>query len=154
MRKKRRNRRILFVLTITFALTGGLLSCIFYFFSPGVQTKNIVNDFYTFEQEADFSDSWELLHPYMQDRWTKSEYVKDRIHVFIGHFGTETFNFTVEKDKKITGWKMSKDLPAVGAVYKYNVIQTYKGKYGKFQFSQAVYVAKDKGEWKILWDYN
>jgi len=78
----------------------------------------------------------------------------DRYHVFIGHFGTETFQFTIKESDKIKGWRMEEGLKPFDVTYKFTVMQTYKGKYGKFSFLQEVYVATDKEDWKILWDYN
>ena len=49
---------------------------------------------------------------------------------------------------------MAKELQPFDEAYKFKVIPTYKGKYGKFSFLQKVYVIKDEDEWKILWDYN
>ncbi|RDW21302.1 hypothetical protein CWR48_02500 [Oceanobacillus arenosus] len=123
-------------------------------FSPSRQARLIVNEFYSYEQEANFTDSWELLHPLMKERWNKTTYITDRAHVFMGHFGVETFEYTVEEIEKLDEWKMAKDLPTLKGVYKFNVIQSYKGKYGKFNFSQLVYVVNTEDSWKILWDYN
>ncbi|WP_067729918.1 hypothetical protein [Oceanobacillus damuensis] len=123
-------------------------------FSPKKQAQNIVNEFYSYEQEAAFTYSWELLHPFMKERWSKTAYITDRAHVFMGHFGTETFEFSIENLGKVDNWKMAEDSPALKDVYRFNVVQTYQGKYGKFHFSQVVYVVEAKDSWRILWDYN
>jgi hypothetical protein len=39
-------------------------------------------------------------------------------------------------------------------VYKVLITQNYKGKFGNFEVIQEVFVVKDKGEWKVVWDYN
>ena len=153
MRKRQSNKLLLFVIIPTCSLLV-LISSINYLFSPSYQSKKVVEAFYTHEQVGDFADSWELLHPFMKDRWSKTQFMTDRLHVFIGHFGTETFQFTIEEDTKIKDWKMAEEVEPFDVAYKFTVIQTYKGKYGKFSFLQEVYVAKDEEEWRILWDYN
>lgn len=153
MRKRQRNKILLFVIIFICFLVV-LTSYINYLFSPSYETKKVVKAFYTHEQSADFADSWELLHPLMKERWNKTQFMTDRLHVFVGHFGTETFQFTIGEGNKIKKWKMAKEAKPFDIAYKFNVIQTYKGKYGKFSFLQEVYVVKDKEEWKILWDYN
>ena len=49
---------------------------------------------------------------------------------------------------------MNEGVGQIDVAYKFTVMQTYKGKYGKFSFLQEVYVAKDEESWRILWDYN
>ena len=154
MRRSQRKKLLLFVIILIFFLSVWGCSRIRYFYSPGYQTSKVVEAFYTFEQDGDFGDSWELLHPLMKEKWTKTDYMRDRIHVFVGHFGTETFEFAVVKDIEIKDWSMAEEIQPLDIVYKYNVTQTYRGKYGKFSFSQEVYVAKDGDDWRILWDYN
>ena len=153
MRTRKKNNLILLVIiSICFLLV--LVGSINYLFSPSYKSKKVVEAFYMYEQKGYFSDSWELLHPHMKDRWSKSQFMTDRYHVFIGHFGTETFQFTIKESDKIKGWRMAEGLKPFDVTYKFTVMQTYKGKYGKFSFIQEVYVAKDKDDWKILWDYN
>ncbi|MFC7321729.1 hypothetical protein [Halobacillus campisalis] len=127
---------------------------IFIYTSPEQQAKRIVESFYTYEQEGNFSDSWELLHPFMKEKFAKGSYLQDRAHVFMNHFGVTTFTFSLEGSKKIKNWTMEKDRDPIGVVYATTVIQTYKGKYGHFKLHQEVFVAKVEGEWVILWDYN
>lgn len=124
------------------------------FFSPKHQANKVVDEFYTYEQEGDFTKSWKLFHPYMKEKWDKSTYINDRAHVFMGHFGAETFDFSIEYIDKVKGWKMSKEIKPFKEAYRFQVLQMYKGKYGKFNFEQDVYVVQNKGEWEILWDYN
>ncbi|PPA70370.1 hypothetical protein [Jeotgalibacillus proteolyticus] len=153
MRRRRRIKRLFFVLIVIASLLS-LAGYITYSFSADYQTKKVVEEFYTLEQEAQFAESWELLHPLMHERWEKGSYIQDRAHVFLNHFGVETFTFIIEEDIELSEWKMNKETPALKNVHKYIVIQSYQGKYGKFRFIQDVYLAKEDGEWMILWDYN
>ncbi|HZG73366.1 MAG TPA: hypothetical protein VEY51_17660 [Chondromyces sp.] len=138
---------LLVVLPVVFLLIGS-------FFSSDYQVEQVVEEFYEYEQEGNFSDSWELLHPFMKEKFPKGPYIQDRAHVFIGHFGAETFQYTLEDAKKLEKWKPSKESKALDVVYRVVVTQSYKGKYGTFAFQQNVYVTKHEGEWVILWDYN
>lgn len=123
-------------------------------FSSERDAQAVVEDFYAYEAEGEFSKSWEVLHPFMQERFSKTAYMQDRTHVFNGHFGAETFTYTIGEGEKVEGWKMEKDRSPFDTTYKYLVTQHYKGKYGKFNFQQEVYVTKHKDNWKIVWDYN
>lgn len=156
MRRRRRLPRILLPISLVFIIglllfwVGSLL------FSSERSAKAVVEDFYTYEAEGAFSDSWELLHPFMKERFAKAAYTQDRSHVFNGHFGAETFTYTINDGEEITGWKMEESRAPFDTAYHYIVTQHYNGKYGKFNFQQDVYVVKnqDEGNWQILWDYN
>ena len=153
MRKRQRSILLIFII-LSFCALIVLISVVNYLFSPSYQSKKVVEAFYTHEQIGHFAESWELLHPYMKDRWSKEQFMADRYHVFIGHFGTDTFQFTIEENSEVKDWKMAEELQPFDVAYKFNVIQTYEGKYGKFSFLQEVYVVKEEEEWRILWDYN
>ncbi|MGJ9459602.1 hypothetical protein [Oceanobacillus sp. CF4.6] len=148
--RKRSNVNYIFI--AVFAIVVGIVIFVFQltWISPSQQAKNVVNEFYGYEQEAAFTASWELLHPLMQERWSKTAYITDRAHVFMGHFGVETFEFAIEEVGEIETWKMAEDSPSLKEVYLFNVTQSYHGKYGKFHFSQVVYVVNTKDTWKIL----
>lgn len=124
------------------------------FFSPGSQAKGVVEQFYDYEADGDFSESWSLFHSSMKEKFSKGNYIQDRAHVFMNHFGVETFTYTIGKPEELKKWKMSKTGPSLKNVYKVLVTQTYKGKYGNFDIDQEVFVVQEKGEWRIMWDYN
>ncbi|MBM7662546.1 hypothetical protein JOC85_003353 [Bacillus mesophilus] len=119
------------------------------------KAEQLVENFYTYEQQGNFSESWELFHPIMKEKFTQGGYIQDRAHVFIGHFGADTFSYEIAKPTKIKDWKMSKDTEPFKVAHKYLVTTSYKGKYGAFHFIQEVYVVKgEENEWNIVWDYN
>lgn len=153
MRKSQVNQRILFLIISICALVL-LLIVMKHLISSSHKPKNVVEAFYTHEQGGDFAASWELLHPLMKDKWDKTQFMTDRLHVFFGHFGAETFEFTIKEDGEINNWQMAEEVEPFNVAYKFTVIQTFKGKYGKFSFLQEVYVTEDENEWRILWDYN
>ncbi|WP_249869099.1 hypothetical protein [Oceanobacillus saliphilus] len=55
----------------------------------------------------------------MKEKWSKTAYITDRAHVFMGHFGVETFDFAIEDVGKVDNWKMAEDSPALKEVYIY-----------------------------------
>ncbi|WP_238941938.1 hypothetical protein [Bacillus sp. REN10] len=121
--------------------------------SPNEQAERVVRQFYEFEQEARFSESWELFHPLMKERFAKGDYIQERAHVFMSHFGVETFSFSLGSVKKMENWKGAEESAPLKAVYQVPVIQMYQGKFGNFSLHQEVFVTEHKGEWLILWDY-
>jgi hypothetical protein len=123
-------------------------------FSPDEEAAAVVEEFYLYEQEGEFASSWELFHSTMKERFGKGHYIQDRAHVFMNHFGVETFDLAMSEPEKIDQWKMSKTGPAMKNVYKILVTQTYKGTYGNFELAQEVFAVQEKDEWKIVWDYN
>lgn len=149
----RRRKLIIAIIIITCILTALLLS-IRWITSPTQKVKVVVKEFYTLEQNGNYSDSWNLLHPYMKEKFPKTTFIQDRAHVFIGHFGAETFSYEIGDFKKVEDWKPAKGKKTFNNAYKFLVKQDYRGKYGKFSFSQEVYVVKHKKKYMILWDYN
>lgn len=137
---------------ITFILSAFLFS-IRLISSPSDKAEIVVKEFYSFEQNGNYSDSWNLFHPYMKEKFPKAAFIQDRAHVFIGHFGAETFSYEIEDSIEVTDWKPAKGEKPFHHAYKFIVKQNYNGKYGKFSFSQEVYVVKYKKEFLILWDY-
>lgn len=123
------------------------------FYSEEKQALRAVQTFYAHEQDGDFASSWEMFHPYMKEKFAKAQYIQDRAHVFLNHFGVETFDVAFEKPVKMENWSMEKGRKPLPTVYKIPVNQTYKGKYGNFSIRQPVYAVKEKDQWLILWSY-
>lgn len=118
------------------------------------QAVEAVEMFYTYEQNVDFSDSWEMFHPYMKEKFDKLHYLQDRSHVFMNHFGVTTFSFTVNEATEMTNWKPEEGAEMIDVVYKVTAEIHYNGKYGNFTLIQPVFSTEIDGEWKILWNYN
>ncbi|MBT2687193.1 hypothetical protein J7I93_03240 [Bacillus sp. ISL-47] len=142
------------IILVTLAIVLLLLLLKALLFSSEKQAKEAVGQFYAFEQKGEFSSSWELFHSSMKQRFSKGHYIQDRAHVFMNHFGVDTFTFTLGEPEKLNSWRMSKKDSVVKPAYKITIIQTFKGKYGNFDIEQDVYVGQEKGKWTILWDYN
>lgn len=151
-----RRRRKLPLVPIGIALVLFFIIFLFssFLFSSSQQAERVVDQFYGYEQDGNYSDSWELLHPEMKKKFKKGPYIQDRAHVFNGHFGADTFSYTIEEEDKEENWRMSADSTAHEVAYKFVVTQKYNGKYGSFSFLQDVYVVEHKGDWLIVWDYN
>jgi hypothetical protein len=155
VRYRRRNRGIVIsLLLIISALLLISMAVRSLSSSPEQEAEQVVHEFYKNEQDGDFASSWSLFHSSMKKRFTKGHYIQDRAHVFMNHFGVETFSYSLSKPNKLENWKMSKDTPPFKLTYKLTITQTYKGKYGNFDIQQDVFVVKEKGDWTILWDYN
>ncbi|WP_174614528.1 hypothetical protein [Virgibacillus ihumii] len=121
--------------------------------SPEEIAVETVDMFYAFEQTGDFSDSWEMFHPLMKEKFAKGHYLQDRAHVFMNHFGVTTFSYSIGEATKIENWKMEDEAAPIDVVYKVTVSQVFKGKYGNFTLVQDVYAVQADGEWKVMWDY-
>ncbi|KKB44104.1 hypothetical protein [Bacillus thermotolerans] len=122
--------------------------------SPGEEAWATVNEFYQYEQEGNFSESWELFHPFMKEKFDKGHYLQDRAHVFMNHFGVETFEYSLDDPVELEIWKPAEDGPEFKIVYRVTVVQQYKGKYGNFSIEQDVFVVEEKDEWLVMWNYN
>jgi len=151
---RRRNARIKGLLAGLLVLAALFLFIKWLFFSPGRAAEKVVEEFYHDEQVGDFSGAWALFHSTMKKRLPKKMYIKDRPHVFISDFGVKTFTYTIGKPEKLNNWKMSGQGPTLRKVYKLPVTETFKGKYGNFDLKQEVFAVQEKGEWRIVWDYN
>lgn len=149
-----RRRKMIKIIIICTCILAAVLLSIRLITSPSQKAESVVYEFYTFEQNGNYSDSWKLLHPYMKKKFPKTAYIQDRAHVFIGHFGAETFSYEIGDSKKVEEWKPAKEEKSFRHAHKFIVTQDYQGKYGKFSFSQEVYVVKYKKGYVILWDYN
>ncbi|WP_042146886.1 hypothetical protein [Paucisalibacillus sp. EB02] len=152
---KRKNHRPLFAVLLLLVV---LLVCCYFIYTfflntPSNQAEDAVEEFYTYEQEGAFSNSWEMFHPYMKERFEKGYYLQDRAHVFLNHFGVNTFTFSIEHAEVIHDWQIEEDAETIDEVYHIPVTQYYQGKYGNFSIVQDVFVTNLDGEWTILWDY-
>ncbi|PYZ95891.1 hypothetical protein CR205_16055 [Alteribacter lacisalsi] len=153
LKRRRRGPSAGFVLMTLVTIAVVIFSCYLVFTAGARQAAKVVETFYTLEQEGKFSSSWELFHSSMHKRFTRETYIQDRSHVFINHFGVDTFTFDLTSPRKISHWQKHEEAVAMDA-YKVIATKKYRGKYGYFEFVQHVYVAEEDGEWKVLWDFN
>ena len=153
MKRNQRKPLIIFLLLLVVVLLVCYLVYTFILNTPANQAEEAVEEFYTYEQEGAFSNSWEMFHPYMKERFEKGHYLQDRAHVFLNHFGVNTFTFSIENAELIRNWQIEEDAEPIDEVYHVPVTMYYQGKYGNFAIIQDVYATNIDGGWTILWDY-
>jgi hypothetical protein len=135
---------ILLVVIFIITITGG---------DEAKSPEQVINEFYKYEKNGDFGNSWELFHSQMKKKFGKSSYIQTKNHVFMGHMGVDTFEVEVGEMKKIKKFPFSKDGPIFKDVRSAKVDLQFKSQFGVLRISQVCYVALEKGEWKILWNY-
>ncbi|MGD6968604.1 hypothetical protein ACQCVP_19470 [Rossellomorea vietnamensis] len=122
--------------------------------SPPDTPETVIEQFYEAEQEADFGQAWDLFHSEMKKRFKKSAYIQTKNHVFLGHMEVETFEVEIGKMEKLKEWKMNKDGPVFKDVTSAEITMTYDSQFGVLEIKQMCYAVLEKGEWKVLWDYD
>ncbi|MDP1417468.1 hypothetical protein Q8G35_03485 [Peribacillus simplex] len=126
--------------------------CIIFLFPSG--SKSVVEDFYEYESEAEFGKSWDLLSSEMKQRFpNQADYVQNRSHVFLRHMEVETFQYDVGRSKKVKNWSLDKVGRQHKTAYEIPVTQVFNSRFGVFTLEQNCYVVREKGEWRLLWDY-
>ncbi|RFU65817.1 hypothetical protein [Peribacillus glennii] len=151
MKVKRRHKQLLLFLVISIAII--LFIRVFLLFENG--PEDVVEEFYGYEAEGEFGQLWDLFHSGMKEKFpNKADYIQNRAHVFMQHMEVETFGFEIGDSQKHKTWKVKDGSETLKNVYEVSVTQTFNSRFGKFSIQQSCFVAKEKGEWKILWDYN
>jgi hypothetical protein len=120
----------------------------------GESPEQVIEEFYEYEQNGDFGNSWEMFHSEMKKKFGKSSYIQTKNHVFFGHMGVDTFEVKVGEIEKIKKFSFSKDGPTFKNVRSAKVDLLFDSQFGVLTFSQVCYVAQEKGEWKILWNFD
>jgi hypothetical protein len=152
---RRRNSSKLPILIVVVAVILFVIFIIRVLSGVGEQDpKDIVEAFYHYEQEGDFGSAWEHFHPVMQERFSKNAYVTERSHIYMSHYGVETFSFELRDEEEVQNWKMAKDAEKFSNAYRVEVEQTFKSKFGTFNVIQDIYVVKDEEEWKVVWEFD
>ncbi|RLL46760.1 hypothetical protein D8M04_06030 [Oceanobacillus piezotolerans] len=152
--KQRNSNKILLLIIFLSAVTLLIFILSSLFFSEKRQAEQAVDQFYEYEQNGLFSESWEMFHPLMQDKFPKGEYLEDRPHVFFNHFGVSTFSYSINEISKVEDWYMEEGSTVIPVAYKVSISQRFKSKYGNFSIYQSVYATEVDGEWRILWNYH
>ncbi|MDT9721333.1 hypothetical protein QVE09_20750 [Paenibacillus sp. ClWae2A] len=113
----------------------------------------VAEEFYKYEQTGDFGSSWELFHPLMKERFPKSAYVQNRAHIFMQHFGVETFELEMEKPEREFDVTVIDGVKPFSEAYRIRVTQKYSGTFGQFDIVQTCYLVEDGDGWTLLWYY-
>ena len=148
----RKRKNPLMIVAISIAVLGIAVASLIG--SHKNEPKKLVEEFYQLEQEGDFGSSWELFHSQMKKRFNKDQYIQTRAHVFMQDMKVESFTFEIGEMKKIHNWKAEQGAIELKEVYKITIHQTLNSQFGKFVVVQECFLAKEKGEWRLLWDYN
>ncbi|MGE7779461.1 hypothetical protein ACQKL0_05830 [Peribacillus sp. NPDC097264] len=148
---RRQNRRIAGMMVLFLIILAAIV-CILFLWPSG--PERLVDDFYAYESEAEFGKSWDLLSAEMKLRFPdRADYVQNRAHVFLQHMDVETFQYEVGRSKKVKDWSMGKGGKVHKKAYRVPVTQVFESQYGIFTIEQDCYVVKEKGEWRLFWDY-
>lgn len=116
--------------------------------------EEAVDSFYQYESQADFGMSWDLLHSEMKARFpVRADYVQNKSHVFLQHMDVETFSYQVGSAEKHREWRMEDGGKVHKAVYEVPVTLSFDSRFGRLEMEQSCFAVKEKGEWKLLWDY-
>ncbi|WP_454189937.1 hypothetical protein [Paenibacillus sp. Marseille-Q7038] len=157
MLRRRRGNGLIKLLTAV--LVVGLIILLFWSVRGMVKSTNeeeavkIVEQFYDYEQEGDFGSSWELFHSLMKERYKKPDYVQTRAHVFMRHFGTNTFQYERSEPERKFDVQLVEGKEALKEVYLITVTQIYHSSFGNFKIVQPVYAAEESGDWRVLWSF-
>lgn len=114
----------------------------------------VVKQFYTYEQSGDFGSSWEMFHPLMKERFAKQTYIQQRAHIFMQHFGAETFEFELGDPALVSDWKMSPEAPLMPQAFKVPVTLSYQSAFGDFSIQQDVFVVQEEDKYLLMWPYS
>ncbi|PZT53301.1 hypothetical protein [Paenibacillus silvae] len=156
---RRRNRNallqkigfFLFALLLLW-LIGRSLPALFRADAPA-EAAAAAEQFYKYEQTGDFGSSWELFHPLMKERFPKSAYVQNRAHIFMQHFGVQTFELEMESPEREFDVEIIQGVKPFPEAYRIKVTQTYSGTFGQFDLVQTCYLVLDGKQWTLLWYY-
>ncbi|HAM80145.1 hypothetical protein [Ornithinibacillus bavariensis] len=152
-----RNYQKRFLILFLIVMIIGMLAVVLFFTfvkSPSSKAKAAVEEFYAYEQDGNFAESWKMFHPFMKERLEKNQYIEDRVQALFNDNGVHTFSFTVDDPELIKNWQVDEDSEPIEEVYKTEVRQFFEGIFGNFEIVQSVYVTSLDGEWTVLWDYN
>jgi hypothetical protein len=153
MRRRRSPFPILLAVGCLVIMVIGFVSCSVQSFTTN-DPKEVIEEFYKSERDGEFGQSWELFHSEMKKKFKKSSYIQTKNHVFMGHMEVDTFDVEIGDLREINKWKFSKDGPSFKEVKAADVDLTFESQFGLLTITQTCYVAKDDGEWRVLWDYN
>lgn len=156
---RRRNRNALLkkigfiaIILILLWLIGRTIPYLFRADTPD-EAAAVAEEFYKYEQTGDFGSSWELFHPLMKERFPKSAYVQNRAHIFMQHFGVETFELEMEQPEREFDVTVVDGVKPFSEAYRIRVTQKYSGTFGQFDIVQTCYLVEDGDEWTLLWYY-
>lgn len=137
---------VLLVLTVVLLLSnlwGG---------SDARKAKAVVTQFFAHEHSGDFGSSWELFHPRMKELYPKEAYMQAKTNV-MQQLGARNMTFEISEKKRQASWRMEAEGDPLANVYRIQVVQRMDTVFGMLEIRQHVFVAKESGEWTLLWPF-
>ncbi|MDG5473035.1 hypothetical protein P6709_14880 [Jeotgalibacillus sp. ET6] len=148
-----RKRNLSFIPVLLLSIAGVIILIVLFFPSEKDQVIEAAEEFYTLEQQGEASSSWDYLHPDLQKRFSKDQYIIDRSALLNEHFQSDSFSYSLGSPEKIDSWQMTNEATPL-PVYQVEATIRYNSVYGKMEMVQYLYITELNEEWKILWDYN
>ncbi len=133
-------------------LLGGSIA-IWIWQQPKLQAMATVKEFYLYEQSGDFKKSWDLFHSEIKNRFSDEQYSQLRSQLITQDIGATSFTFDVDKVKTKKNWRSGVNGVIMKKVYVIKVTQHFQNQFGNFDLVQEVFVVKEEGDFKVLWDY-
>ncbi|MGE6203931.1 hypothetical protein [Guptibacillus hwajinpoensis] len=150
-RKREGGKKFILILCVVLLLGGGITFWIWQ--QPKSKALATVKEFYLYEQSGDFKKSWNLFHPEMQNRFSDEQYSQLRSQLITQDIGATSFTFDIGKVKTKKNWRSGVNGVIMKKVYTMKVTLQFHDQFGNFDLVQEVFVIKEDGEYKVLWDY-
>ncbi|WP_270180212.1 hypothetical protein [Alkalihalobacillus sp. CinArs1] len=141
------------IIVIIILLLGGSVT-IWILQQPRARAADAVREFYKYEQQGNYTQSWNLFHSEMKNRFSDEQYSKLRAQFLTQDTFSKSFTFKVSKMKAKKNWKTPGSGLVLKKVYVTTVTQTFNNDFGKFNIVQEVIIVKEDGKYRILWNYN
>ncbi|WP_053216178.1 hypothetical protein [Guptibacillus hwajinpoensis] len=143
--------KIIVILCVLLLLAGTIT--FFILQQPKSKATATVKEFYLYEQSGDFKKSWQLFHTEMKNRFSDEQYSQLRSQLITQDIGSTSFTYKVGKVKTKKNWRSGVNGVIMKKVYVMKVTQNFHNQFGNFSLVQEVFVAKEDGEYKVVWDY-
>ena len=150
-RKRGGSGKVIFSLIVLLLLGGSI--AIWIWQQPKSQAVATVKEFYLYEQSGDFKKSWALFHSEIKNRFSDEQYSQLRSQLITQDIGATSFTFDVGKVKTKKNWRSGVNSVIMKKVYAIKVTQHFQNQFGNFDLVQEVFVVKEEGEFRVLWDY-
>lgn len=111
-------------------LVGGNIFIRYGIFPPSRQAKHVVEGLYEYEQTGDYSNSWELLHTSMKERFPKGGNIHRIESIYLwGILALMPLSLksVIKENSSIGNDKRKQEQNSVNEI---KVTQSYEGKYG------------------------
>ena len=150
-RKRGGTGKAFLIILVLLLLSGSIAFWIWQ--QPKSRAAATVKEFYLYEQSGDFKKSWALFHSEIQNRFSDEQYSQLRSELITQDIGATSFTFDIGKVKTKKNWRSGVNSVIMKKVYVIKVTQHFQNQFGNFDLVQEVFVVKEEGEFRVLWDY-